>query len=431
MTGFKTTFPPVSVASEEQLDRVVTLVNYYSRKFTHKLMKSTKVKGRPRKPTNSHVLEAEQYLPVDVVDHIKSCFSKGKMELYKPGRRTHNGVKKHEKVASFEPSLTLLDSENFDNVSDESNSSCHSAGSVTVIDNFEFLSTTPREYYFRTREERQPPKKYPLQVKVPEELEETGMELSCQEPERVIDFGQALTKSLVLREYKENLEEAISEEGEFKEVLEWEVFGDKIPTAVYRKAPRKGLSERQSGRGGRNELWNRKLRDSQVQSGVDYLLDPASHPQPNFQDMFFPSVKRPRIKMEDLEDELDDEEFKMPMKKARRENIRRSGRLQQAQMKKESGEYFVENMEVNIEVSSDWNNRVNDDVDSDDNEEDSESDTNYNLNENEQDFEKNSSDEDIDEYLKKSLDKFSKGRLPKQHVIFGDTVTIAFDPHPP
>merc|ERR1711936_336236 len=108
-------------------------------------------------------------------------------------------------------------------------------------------------------------------------------------------------------------------------------------------------------------------------------------------------------KMEDLEDELDDEEFKMPMKKARREKIRGSGRLQQAQMKKESGEYFVENMEVNIEVSSDWNNRVNDDVDSDDNEEDSESDSNYDLNEKEQDFEKNSSDEDIDEYLKKEF----------------------------
>merc|ERR1719500_632432 len=59
--------------------------------------------------------------------------------------------------------------------------------------------------------------------------------------------------------------------------------------------------------------------------------------------------------MEDLEDELDDEDFKSPIKKQGRKSIRRSDRLHLAQQKKERGEYFEEHFEVNIKMTDSGN----------------------------------------------------------------------------
>ena len=149
--------------------------------------------------------------------------------------------------------------------------------------------------------------------------------------------------------------------------------------------------------------------------------------------------------MEDLEDEIDDEEFKVPIKKQRRKNVRRSGRLHLAQQKKESGEYFEEYFEVNIKVTDNGNEseeesiptknpkmenaqlkkesgeyfeehfeadiKVTDDRNECDDESDSSDEDNSYIdlkidNEHNDTDSNSSSDEDIDGYLTKSLKKF-------------------------
>ena len=154
-------------------------------------------------------------------------------------------------------------------------------------------------------------------------------------------------------------------------------------------------------------MLNRKLRDSQIQAGVEFMLDPLSNPRPKFHSMTRPRAKRQRIKMEDLEDELDDEEFKMPLKKPKIENARRSRRLHLAQLKKESGEYFEEQIEVDIKVS-DERSEDNDTSEEDSDEEDDHIDSSSFIENEDDEIDSSSSDEeDIDKYLTKSLNKFN------------------------
>ena len=123
-------------------------------------------------------------------------------------------------------------------------------------------------------------------------------------------------------------------------------------------APREGNSCRLEGSGGRNENQEEMPRDSDVLEMVNFMLGLRKSPKAVTRPIF-PSrrkktgrkLKRKKLTLEDLEDLSDgDEEFKGPNIKKVRANMerRKSRRLEREKVKRDSGEYFVEEENENL-----------------------------------------------------------------------------------
>ena len=188
-------------------------------------------------------------------------------------------------------------------------------------------------------EEDQPQRSSVMEVNAEEQ-----MSFKCQEPEKMVDIKSMRNQKKLIVEDDDSSDDTPDEEA-FKDSLEAEVFGGGlIPKAFQLKGPRKGRSDRSVGRGGRNECFRKRLEDSQVISGVNYLLDSkndtlAEFIKPNFNAMFKPKAMKRRLKMEDLEEDADDELFKVHgIKRATEDEIRKSDRLQMKKIKEAGGE---------------------------------------------------------------------------------------------
>merc|ERR1712045_834255 len=89
----------------------------------------------------------------------------------------------------------------------------------------------------------------------------------------MVDIKSMCNQKKLIVEDDDSSDDTPDEEA-FKDSLEAEGFGGGlIPKAFQLKGPRKGRSDRSVGRGGRNECFRKRLEDSQVISGVNYLLD--------------------------------------------------------------------------------------------------------------------------------------------------------------
>jgi len=368
-------FPPVRVNDDDEARLVKTLVNHCSKEFASKCSKMP----RKIKPTVGVSL-AKDTLPIAVVKHIKSCFTKKWMNLYRPGRRTHQGVKKSEKVPSFRQS-TFIQEEPFVPPSSFPAPVIikEPPAETLVTENFleEELETNPREYLLRSllpkttaQAEKSIARKPTLHVSsgVVEDQPEAEVDRLSdkasfikQEPEKIVDIDALRKKKPIVNHDHEEEEDFLPSEEDFQACLEAEVFSEVLPKALQGKGPRKGASNREKGRGGRNEIMRNQIQEEKLLTGVDFMLHPTD-PQfinkiPDFRAMFKPSVKRKALRIEDLEDDEDDEEFKavgVPKPKGNVER-RTSKRLKVAEEMKESGEYFrpVHSLKVDISVEDD------------------------------------------------------------------------------
>ena len=341
MSGCKVTFPPVRVSTTQQARHVKALVQHFSGKFASRGV------NRENTAPGTGVSIAKVELPKEIVKHIRSCFTKKGMRMYRPGRRTHKGVKKNEKVVATTKPVVLSRDDLFAPTSSSAASRSPSENVAAVdSDQFQSLELTPREYFLRSMmpvlnkvdEEDQPRFSSVMDVNAEEEMSK------CQEPEKMADIKSMQKQKKIIVE-DDDLSDDTPDEEAFKDSLEAEVFGGGLmPKAFQLKGPRKGRSDRSVGRGGRNECFQKKLEDSQIISGVSYLLDSkndtlADSIKPNFNAMFKPKAMKRRLKMEDLEEEAGDELFKVHgVKRATEDEIRKSNRLQMKKIKEAGGE---------------------------------------------------------------------------------------------
>ena len=271
-SGCKVTFPPVRVSTAQQARQVTALVQHFSGKFA-----SRGVNTENRAPaTGVSIAKAE--LPKEVVKHIRSCFTKKGMRMHRPGRRTHKGVKKNEKVVATTKPIVLSRDDLFAPTSSSaaSRNPTENVSAEDYADHFQSLELTPREYFLRSMmpklnqvdEEGQPQRSSVMEINAKEQ-----MSYLCQEPEKMVDIKSMRKQKKLIVEDDDSSDDTPDEEA-FKDSLEAEVFGGGlIPKAFQLKGPRKGRSDRSVGRGGRNECFRKRLEDSQVISGVNYLLD--------------------------------------------------------------------------------------------------------------------------------------------------------------
>jgi len=374
--GLKVPFPPLRVANQQQVDHIEALVNHHSLEYVRKLTNTAKEKSQV---LNADVSIAECNLPKDIVKHIKSCFTKSKIDSLKPGRRTHKGVKKSEKFIPKVKNVIPFEEEPFIPPSGPSTSSRSYAHN---IDESVESCSEPREYFLRSL---LPKLNASISEQVTQEdsklqhidvadgddddgathgLEdsfvynhEENLNLETQEIEKIVDI-ESLRKKRIYDDDEEDEGEILPTEEEFYEALETEVFGDMLPKVIQGKGPRKGISERDKGSGGRNE-YIKKVDDEQCLKGVDYLLgaaDPSNDgpiDTPDFAKIFRPKTRKQRLKLEDLEED-EDEDFKVPgVRKTQDGQERRSRRLGVKKEQLESGEYYKSEQKILVKLSED------------------------------------------------------------------------------
>jgi len=374
--GIKIPFPPIRVKNQQQVDHIEALVNHQSSEYVRKLSKTAREKILV---LNTDVSLAECNLPKEIVKHIKSCFTKSQIESFKPGRRTHKGVKKCEKFVPAVKNVIPYEEELF--IPPSGPSSTSKAFPPNIDDSLESYAE-PREYFLRSllpklnapNKEKEFLVETQLQhVIVPgidDEVvqndlnistynDEQDLNLVTQEPEKIVDIESLRKKRIYDDENDEDEESLPPKEEEYLEALETTVFGDKLTKVIPNKAPRKGISERETGRGGRNEFIRKKLKDEQYQKGIDYLLG-AANPffegpidKPDFVKIFKPKKQKQNLKIEDLEED-EDEDFKVPgVRKAEDGDERRSRRLGKKKQKQESGEYYKDEILVKLSEEKD------------------------------------------------------------------------------
>ena len=151
------------------------------------------------------------------------------------------------------------------------------------------------------------------------------------------------------------------EEGQLEDLMEQmqkQYLGTELHQMKQNWAPREGNSCRLEGSGGRNENPEEIPRDSEVLEMVNFMLDLRKSPEAVTRPIF-PSrrkktgrkLKRKKPTLEDLEDLSDgDEDFKGPSIKKVKTNTerRKSRRLEREKIKRDSGEYFVEEENDNL-----------------------------------------------------------------------------------
>merc|ERR1719186_1337347 len=238
---------------------------------------------------------ARSVLDEEIVSHVKKCFTKNGMKEFRLGRRK-NVVTKRKDVIKI-PSEWIVGNENVDSLDQDE---------VGIIE----------------------------KEKSYEEFDENFLD--------------------------EAVEEQVPSEDEIRLAQEEKIFGGQLPKVVRRlKPPRKGVSDRVKGRGGRNEFTKKNVPESLVLGAVDYMLaskssrngeNPEKLQQPtiSLSGLFKKSRsrrKRINIDFDDLSDD-EDEDYKAPSIYNRKvdrpdeENKRKSNRLCEKQSRVDSGEYF-------------------------------------------------------------------------------------------
>ena len=352
--GSKISFPPVRVKDDYEAKVAMAFIEHCSRRFylRHNHQRSDSI--------STDAALAKVLLPREVLHHIKTCFTMRGVELMRPGRRTHQGVKKSEKVPSHKKTvLTLHDQEPFVPPSSSSSGDTRYRPSVSERVVTEELESNKREYFLRsllprlnngpdevsTKSSLLGDSSGVIEQSVEDDIQQPVLARQEKEPEKIVDLPSLRKKRRLPNEDDEELDLDPTEE-DYQNSLENEVFGFTFPKAVSNKRPRQGaVSDREKGRGGRNEILKNKIDEANQLKGVEYLLQPndPKFQVPDFKSMFkVRNAKRKALKMEDLEDEGEDEDFKalgVPKPKKGVER-RTSKRLKEAEERKESGEYF-------------------------------------------------------------------------------------------